>query len=97
MEQTPHERIEKARIPDDDVLGWMQTLRESGFNDAEIDRFFSGLNIEYFRAKMSKDLQSEFEKGMRVFEEKRKKKLTPEEQKTLLESFRSFLSKTGRI
>ena len=75
----------------------MQTFREGGFTDAEIDRLFSGLNIEYFRAKMSKDLQSEFERGLRALEEGRKKKLTSDEREKLMETFHSFVLKSGRI
>ena len=71
----------------------METLREGGFSDAEIDRFFSGLNIEYFHAKMTMDLQSEFERGLRALEEERKKKLTSDEREKLLETFRSFVSR----
>lgn len=97
MEQEPRERIEKLRIPDENVLEWMETLREGGFNDEEIDRFFSGLNVEYFRAKMPKDLQGEFEKGVRMIEKMRKKELTPDERKKLMETFRSVLLKLGRI
>lgn len=36
-----------ASIPDDDVIGWIQTLREGGLSDAEIDSFLSNLNLTY--------------------------------------------------
>ena len=38
---------EKITIPDDDMPGWMQTLREGGFSDAEIDSILSHLNSTY--------------------------------------------------
>ncbi len=40
----------RISIPDDEVVGWMQTLREGGFNDEEIDKILSHLNSEYARA-----------------------------------------------
>jgi hypothetical protein len=39
--------IEKIRIPDEDMSGWMQTLREGGFNDQELDSIFVYLNKAY--------------------------------------------------
>ena len=93
MEQTPNKKTGEVRVPDDAVPGWMQTLREGGHSDAEIDRFFSGLNIEYFRMKMPKDWKERFERDVSALEEKRKKRFTPDERKKLLEEFHSFVSK----
>jgi hypothetical protein len=42
---------QRARIPNDDVPGWLKALREGGLSDAEIDRVLGGLNEEYERAK----------------------------------------------
>ncbi len=39
--------IGKIQIPDDDILGWLKTLREGGMTDKEIDDILIHLNKEY--------------------------------------------------
>lgn len=45
------ETIEKFSIPDEDMPGWIKTLREGGFNQIEIDYILTGLNKTYFDMK----------------------------------------------
>ncbi len=45
------EKIERMRIPDDDMAGWIQSLREGGFSDQEMDDILSHLNKTYAKAK----------------------------------------------
>ena len=36
-----------ASIPDDDIGGWIQSLREGGFTDQEMDEMLGALNPNY--------------------------------------------------
>ncbi|MDZ7611675.1 MAG: hypothetical protein U5L10_02835 [Candidatus Moranbacteria bacterium] len=45
------EKIEKMRIPDEDAGNWINTLRESGFSQDEIDEAMVMLNDEYANLK----------------------------------------------
>ncbi len=42
---------DKAQIPDNDMPGWIQTLREGGLTDEEIDKMLIRLNKEYAKQK----------------------------------------------
>ncbi|TAN57988.1 hypothetical protein EPN15_02390 [Patescibacteria group bacterium] len=42
---------DKAHIPDNDMPGWIQALREGGLTDEEIDKMFIRLNKEYAKQK----------------------------------------------
>lgn len=44
MESIP---IEKITIPDSDALGWIETLRQGGFSQGEIEGIMSHLNKTY--------------------------------------------------
>ena len=46
-ENAPVGKIEKIRIPDDDMVGWMEFFRAENFSEKEIDRIFSKLNRTY--------------------------------------------------
>lgn len=48
-----HFKIEKIRIPDEDMPNWIKALREGGFNDEEIDLILKNLNETYRRLKQS--------------------------------------------
>ncbi len=39
--------IERVKISDKNIPDWMQTLRDGGFSDEEIDAMLSRLNVEY--------------------------------------------------
>lgn len=41
----------KWGIPDDDMVNWINTLREGGFTEEEIDEMMVYLNAEYAKAK----------------------------------------------
>lgn len=45
--ERPAEHIESISIPDSDILGWMQVLREGGLSQEEIDQFLARLNATY--------------------------------------------------
>ena len=52
-ESNPEPEIYKARIPDEDMVGWINTLKEAGFSEEEVDEIMTKLNFEYSRQKMS--------------------------------------------
>ena len=43
--------IERIRIPDEDMRGWIETLYKGGFDEQEIDRILINLNKTYARMK----------------------------------------------
>jgi uncharacterized FlaG/YvyC family protein len=49
-------KVEKIKIPDNDVLNWIKTLHEEGFSFEEIDLILKNLNETY----KSKKEHSEF-------------------------------------
>lgn len=49
---------DKARIPDGDVIGWIESLRDAGLSNDEIDAMISRLNKTY-REKSSGDYVEE--------------------------------------
>lgn len=51
----------KASIPDDDAVGWINTLREGGFTQSEIDSVMSHLNKTYRDQKYPKEERIEAE------------------------------------
>lgn len=52
----------RAQIPDNDMPGWIQTLREGGFTDEEMDRMFIHLNKEYAKQKGADVVEHELKK-----------------------------------
>lgn len=55
-------KIERIRILDEEAPPWMQTLREGGFNDGEIDMIMAHCNAAYFELKKPKMVEQEVEK-----------------------------------
>lgn len=55
------------RIPDEEAPVWMQTLREGGFNDDEIDIIMAHCNATYFELKKPKMAEQEVENIKRSF------------------------------
>ena len=47
MSEKNIERIERIRVPDDDVPGWLKTLQDGGFTEEEIQGIMSHLNKAY--------------------------------------------------
>lgn len=76
-------KIDKARIPDEDVSGWMQTLREGGFSNEEIDLMLGGLNQEYAEQKLPKEIRESWNRVVKTVEEKRGLKMSEEEKEEL--------------
>ena len=66
----PAEHIEKIRIPDSDMPGWLEKLRSFGLTEEEIDSFFFPLNETYLEEKKVKPLASS---AIKEFEDRMKK------------------------
>ncbi|GEM_PF-1566629 len=76
----PPERIEKFRVPDEDVPNWMQTLHESGFSTEEIDAMMRHLNDEYASQKLRSFIELEVETIDRLMRTKRGKAMSDQEK-----------------
>ena len=83
------EKIEKLRIPDDDMPGWIQTLREGGFNDEEIDFIMSNLNKTYDRLKKNEFIEQELRRMEEEIKNRRGFGLNIDERRALRESIES--------
>lgn len=70
-------------IPDDDVPGWLETLREGGFSESEIDSIMSHLNETYAGVKMNEAVEKELRKMDAEITNRRGTPLTDEEKKSL--------------
>jgi len=53
------EEIVGARIPDEDMNGWITTLREAGFTDQEMDDILGHLNKTYSEMRGIKEKRVE--------------------------------------
>ena len=51
--QPKTEKIEKIRIPDEDIGEWTRVLRGEGFSNKDIDSMLSHLNKEYARQSIA--------------------------------------------
>ena len=74
-----NEKIVKARIPDEDLPGWIGTLKDGGFTQEEIDMIISGLNKKYFEERKPEIIERELVKIMKEYREEKGAILTPEE------------------
>lgn len=81
-----NERIEKISIPDDDMVGWIETLRSGNYSEKEIDGILSKLNRTY-RDKAHPDWIEKVLADVESLLESDYGKVLTEEQK---ESFRKF-------
>ena len=54
-------KIEKVRIPDEDMPGWIETLRKGGFSDEEMDLILENLNPTYKKMKNPDFVEKELE------------------------------------
>ena len=81
-----NERIEKISIPDDDMVGWIETLRSGNYSEKEIDGILSKLNRPY-RDKAHPDWIEKVLADVESLLESDYGKVLTEEQK---ESFRDF-------
>ncbi len=80
-------KIEKARISDEDVPSWMQTLREGGFSEEEIDLMFKSLNQKYAEQKLPGVFKESWHRVVQKIEGKRGFKMSEEEKEKLFDSF----------
>ena len=55
-------KIEKVRIPDEDMPSWIETLRKGGFNDEEMDLILENLNPTYRKMKNPDFVEKELER-----------------------------------
>jgi hypothetical protein len=64
MEELPKVKVgDKAKIPDQDMLGWIKLLREDGvFSEKEIDGILSRLNQTYAEYKHNPHIEEELKK-----------------------------------
>ena len=80
-------KIEKIKISDEDISDWMQTLREGGFSDEEIDLMLEGLNQKYAEQKLPKAFKNSWDKIVNMVEKKRGFKMSEEKREKLFNSF----------
>ena len=80
-------KIEKAIIPDEDVSGWMQALREGGFSDEEIDSMLEGLNQKYAEQKLPEKIRESWDRIVKTVERKRGFKMSGKEKEELFAYF----------
>lgn len=73
------EKIEKVRIPDEDMPGWIKTLREGGFTDEEMDLILTNLNPTYRKTKNPDFVEKGLEKLKEDLSQKIDRELTQEE------------------
>lgn len=85
------EKIEKVRIPDEDVPGWIETLQKGGFNNDEIDLIVGNLNVEYKKARNPNYVEEELERVKEDLFKKMGRSLTQEEIEHLRKGIESRL------
>lgn len=84
--EKPADKIEKIRIPDEEVQEWMKTLREGGFTDEEMDFMLMRLNKTYAQVKGKEDFERTLEELKKYVSTEYGKILTPEQ----IEDFREY-------
>lgn len=85
----PSEKMEKINVPDEDVPGWLQTLREGGFTDVEINSIMSHLNETYAGFQKDVAVNKELEKMDGEIRARRGFSLSNEEKTKLREGIES--------
>lgn len=78
--------IEKIKISDKNIPDWMQTLREGGFSDEEIDTMLSKLNVAYSKASGIDPIEKELERIEQDLLRKYKRVLNHEQREYLRKS-----------
>jgi hypothetical protein len=87
------ERIDKISIPDEDVSNWMQTLREGGFTDKEIDSIIGPLNPTYAGLKREEYINRELLRMQEEVRSRSGRELTTKELEELRRGIESRLKK----
>ena len=83
------EKIQKITIPDSDMPGWIKTLYEAGFTDAQIDSFFIPLNATYAGKKKEEYVNQELSKMEREVADRRGFGFSNEEKTAIREGIES--------
>ena len=73
-------QIEKISIPDDAMMGWMETMKDSGLSQDELDSFFTQLNATYAKEKGIIDVEAELKKIESYILKEHGRQLTKEER-----------------
>lgn len=87
MEKIEH--IEKVSIPDEDMRGWMETLREGGFSEEEMSAMMVYLNQTYRNIQGPSMVEGEIQKIKDALVQERKYYMNQDQEKEL----RDFLYK----
>ena len=82
---------DKAQIPNNDMPGWIQTLREGGFTDEEIDRMLIRLNKEYAKQKGADVVEEELKIVEKEFVAKSGRYLNEDEKEYFKKGIRERL------
>lgn len=75
--------IEKLKIPDDDMPGWIKLLHESDMSYEEIDRRLSALNDTYAGKVRDVNINKELRKMEEEIAKRRGTGFTPEEKEAI--------------
>lgn len=75
--------IDKMSIPDDDVQGWIGTLKQGGFSNEEIDGIMNHLNETYFLNSKKTEIEKELTKTVQYIQENHRRIVTPEQREYL--------------
>jgi len=70
------EKRKRLRIPDEDIRGWIETLRSMGLDEKDIDDFLIRKNITYANLKIPEIVED----MVNEIEATSKTKLSPEER-----------------
>ena len=82
---------DKAQTPNDDMPGWIQTLREGGLTDEEIDKNLIHLNKEYAKQKGADVVEQELKKVEKEFVAKSGRYLNEDEKEYFKKGIRERL------
>ncbi len=82
-------KVAKMRIPDADMQGWIESLREGNLDDREIDEILSHLNPTYKEQNFSPRMKESLKEFVTLIEESAGRKLTPEERTKIVEKLKS--------
>jgi hypothetical protein len=79
MKMEKFESVQKMKIPDDDMVGWINVLRDGGFSQEEIDSMLAHLNKTYREMTGNKIVEKELEDLREYLKKKHGKDLSQEQ------------------
>jgi len=86
----------KIRIPDEDIRGWMDALREGGFDFNEIDKILINLSNSFAELKLKERIEKELARVEEQYFQKKGQKLEERDKEGLrqviLEKLREQIS-----